>query len=111
MSSQSGPSTEAREKASSFYRTHPSPDASWYVNEVLIPQLAFHFDAFAEAARREERKALEESVKLQSHYAELLNQYDGGQRISFKDADDWKYRLAMSPEERIKDAVFRRRTP
>ena len=37
--------------------------------------------------------ALEESVKLQSHYAELLNMHDGGQRIQFKDAKEWLLRL------------------
>jgi len=39
------------------------------------------------------RIALEESVKLQRHYAELLNMYDGGRRITFKDADAWITRL------------------
>ena len=37
--------------------------------------------------------ALAESVKLQSHYASLLNQYDGGRRIGFKTADAWIARL------------------
>jgi len=37
--------------------------------------------------------ALTESVKLQSHYAELLNQYDGGKRMTFADADAWCTRL------------------
>ena len=37
--------------------------------------------------------ALEESVKLQSHYAALLNQYDGGNRIGFADAEAWCNRL------------------
>ncbi len=36
---------------------------------------------------------LDESVKLQSHYAELLNMHDGGQRICFKSANDWLERL------------------
>lgn len=39
-------------------------------------------------------RALDESVKLQSHYAGLLNQYDGGQRLQFADADEWIKRLA-----------------
>jgi hypothetical protein len=42
---------------------------------------------------RELRTALEESVLLQSHYASLLNQYDGGQRIGFTDASAWIKRL------------------
>lgn len=37
--------------------------------------------------------ALEESVRLQSHYADLLNMHDGGQRIVFKSADEWVRRL------------------
>lgn len=37
--------------------------------------------------------ALEESVKLQSHYAELLNMYDNGERMKFKDAKEWLLRL------------------
>jgi hypothetical protein len=39
------------------------------------------------------RIALEESVKLQSHYAVNLNLWDGGERIGFKDADAWISRL------------------
>ena len=37
--------------------------------------------------------ALEESVKLQSHYAQLLNMYHGGTRLLFKDAQEWLLRL------------------
>ncbi len=39
------------------------------------------------------RYALGESVKLQSHYAQLLNMHDGGERIGFTDADEWIARL------------------
>lgn len=39
--------------------------------------------------------ALEESVKLQSHYASILNQYDGGQRLQFDCAERWLRRLAL----------------
>ena len=38
-------------------------------------------------------EALEESVKLQSHYAAILNQYDGGKRICFPSVDAWLDRL------------------
>ena len=38
-------------------------------------------------------EALVESVKLQSHYATLLNQYDGGERRTFADAHAWIQRL------------------
>lgn len=37
--------------------------------------------------------ALEESVKLQSHYADLLNIHDGGKRLQFKTVDAWIQRL------------------
>ncbi len=37
--------------------------------------------------------ALTESLKLQSHYAELLNMYDGGTRTIFENADQWIERL------------------
>ena len=43
--------------------------------------------------------ALEKSVKLQSHYAELLNDYDDGQRLSFENADAWIARLALLDKE------------
>lgn len=39
------------------------------------------------------RVALAESVKLQAHYAELLNQYDGGKRMIFKTPEAWMARL------------------
>ena len=38
-------------------------------------------------------EALKESVKLQSHYAKLLNMYDGGERLQFNNADEWVDRL------------------
>lgn len=37
--------------------------------------------------------ALEKSICLQSHYATLLNQYDGGERLVFKTVDEWIKRL------------------
>ena len=38
-------------------------------------------------------RALAESVKLQSHYAKLLNMYDGGQRSTFT-AEEWLDRVS-----------------
>jgi len=38
-------------------------------------------------------EALEASVKLQSHYAELLNMYDAGTRLTFKNSEEWMMRL------------------
>jgi len=37
--------------------------------------------------------ALVESVKLQSHYAKLLNQHDGGERMQFENVAEWIERL------------------
>jgi len=37
--------------------------------------------------------ALRESVRFQSHYAALLNDYDGGERLVFPDAESWIARL------------------
>ena len=37
--------------------------------------------------------ALNESVKLQAHYAKLLNMHDGGQRTVFKNTNEWLARL------------------
>lgn len=42
------------------------------------------------------RAALTESLKLQSHYANLLNMYDGGKRLQFEDIDAWMARLAQT---------------
>jgi hypothetical protein len=37
--------------------------------------------------------ALEESLKLQTHYARMLNDYDGGERMGFHTVQDWLNRL------------------
>ena len=42
------------------------------------------------------RIALDESLKLQSHYAELLNAHDGGHRIPFNSIDEWLARLRQT---------------
>jgi transcriptional regulator with XRE-family HTH domain len=47
----------------------------------------------ARVAKLEE--ALEQSVTLQSHYAELLNTYDGGKRLTFASIEAWLDRLAV----------------
>lgn len=44
--------------------------------------------------------ALEESVKLQTHYASLLNGYDGGKRIEFPTATSWLQRLRTLDREK-----------
>ena len=35
---------------------------------------------------------LHESLKLQSHYAALLNMHDGGTRLQFPTVEDWARR-------------------
>jgi hypothetical protein len=42
---------------------------------------------------RELKIALEESLMLQQHYAELCNMYDGGQRMIFETPESWIARL------------------
>jgi hypothetical protein len=57
--------------------------------------MKFTDDEIAKVIRERDRLrvALEESVRLQSHYAELLNMHDGGRRIGFPSADAWLARL------------------
>ncbi len=44
---------------------------------------------------QELRTALAESVGLQSHYARLLNEYDGGKRRGFDSPEAWIARLRV----------------
>jgi len=39
------------------------------------------------------KNALEQLISLSTHYAKLLNMYDGGKRIGFKNADEWMERV------------------
>lgn len=49
------------------------------------------------------KQALRESIKYQSHYAELLNHQDGGHRIIFKNMEQWMDRLEkLKKKEGIK---------
>jgi hypothetical protein len=64
---------------------------------VLTPRDIAQFEAIVRVvikAFTPREDALERSVKLQSHYAELLNMHDGGQRLQFASADAWLARLA-----------------
>lgn len=58
------------------------------------------------AREAELRHALEESVKLQSHYATLLNMHDSGQRMTFT-ADTWLERLTGKPTAEQRPAELR----
>jgi hypothetical protein len=42
---------------------------------------------------RDLRAALHESLRMQSHYAILLNMRDGGERKTFWRVDEWMNRL------------------
>lgn len=45
-------------------------------------------------------RALDASVRLQSHYANLLNQWDGGERRCFQDGAEWIARLRSMEEKK-----------
>jgi hypothetical protein len=38
---------------------------------------------------------LDESLKVQAHYAKLLNMLDGGERLIFEDTEQWIYRTKV----------------
>lgn len=61
------------------------------MKEFLIRQGEQNF--FTHATESDLEKALAESVKLQSHYAKLLNGYDGGERMQFDSHAAWMDRL------------------
>jgi hypothetical protein len=80
------------EHAVEIIRTWPEKMLPHLVAEVIDE--AYALGVSSERARQQGlRTALHESVKLQSHYAELLNMHDGGARIAFKDVDEWLARL------------------
>ena len=60
----------------------------WYYYE----DIDLLFEQF-QTEDEELKEALEESVKLQAHYAKLLNMYDEGKRIIFKNSQQWLDRL------------------
>ena len=45
------------------------------------------------------KAGLDKSVRLQSHYAGLLNMHDGGKRMQFATADAWLDRLMALGEQ------------
>ncbi len=52
-----------------------------------------YYRTAAAALRGELETALAASLKLQSHYAGILNMYDGGNRILFENVNQWLERL------------------
>jgi hypothetical protein len=61
----------------------------------------FRYLDCAQAKERidELQSALARSVRLQSHYAWLLNGYDGGKRLQFANASEWLERLRMLKDQ------------
>jgi len=53
-------------------------------------------------SKEELEKALYESLKLQSHYAELLNMYDNGRRMQFDTTEKWIERLRFIKQDKQK---------
>jgi hypothetical protein len=62
------------------------------ISPVLLKTVFEYVDRL-EAAEFRLQIALDEIVKLQSPYAQLLNQYDGGERMTFDSAEEWIKRL------------------
>jgi hypothetical protein len=60
-------------------------------NEHGKPELLHNFRALHAASTLP--LALDESIRLQSHYARLLNMYDGGKRLEFSNSGEWIERL------------------
>jgi hypothetical protein len=71
------------------HRYGPDPGTPVAMADVLKA----HIEVCPEHPASKLKAALEQSVKLQAHYAELLNMHDGGQRIVFKSAEEWMARL------------------
>lgn len=60
----------------------------------------------AEATREQLELALCSSVRMQAHYATLLNMHDGGERRTFDSADAWLTRL-----EEVAETILNREDP
>ena len=65
---------------------------AWIDREIVVP-----WEPTPEVVEKKEyvelETALDESLKLQSHQARLLNQYDGGERREFANSAEWIARL------------------
>lgn len=71
------------------------PGFTHYETDAGEPCPSYHYDRTLCSCNQLERlkKALEESLKLQAHYAKLLNMHDGGERLIFETVDAWMERL------------------
>lgn len=90
------PTSEAMEMAKEIIRSSMNDPRGTYAERLPI-NIAAALDAKdaapAEGGWRDIESALEESIKLQNHYAKLLNMQDGGYRLQFADASAWIQRL------------------
>ena len=78
-----------------FLRGDPEEDV--VATEAILlcaKQALAHVEAAARARVAQLEAALQQSVNWQSHYAELLNMHDGGQRLTFANVEAWLDRLA-----------------
>ena len=67
-------------------------DAAWGETPPAKPSPSALSDGGEKWTHAELYAGLEAIVKLQAHYADLLNMHDGGERIPFKSADEWLIR-------------------
>jgi len=77
-------------------QSEPCPnDGTMMVHVTYREQLEMCSDRLVQEFMRYEllQTALTESLKLQSHYALLLNMYDGGTRLTFPSIEEWVERL------------------
>jgi hypothetical protein len=75
----------------SKYEGHEFTQATKAQQDGMIAVAKYIFDNYE--LKGELRVALDESVKLQAHYAKLLNMHDGGKRMIFQTTDLWLARL------------------
>jgi len=84
-------------------------DGDGGANAEFVADLDRRIASLCEAFENEKRRrvaaceTLWESVKLQSHYAVLLNHLDGGERLTFASADEWIARLVQVGRYTIED--------
>ena len=78
-----------------LYQTtvNPPPDPPFKIPTGKTINLREYIEDRKDKRIEELIDALDKSVELQSHYAEMLNMHDGGGRIVFEDTEAWLERL------------------
>lgn len=85
---------DAFEKA--YIKCGPDKLTAFKITEIVWNEARKFDEPYRNDSRAERLRltvALRESLKLQTHYAKLLNMHDGGQRIGFESVEDWLKRL------------------